>query len=104
MSLAGSPMPYHPFLYQHQADPSRFPHTLAPEYFPTTKGASKVASMKNSSIKKNLTNLQVNHDMSTQYDVWDLSAKSPLGSTLTEDDFLEMVLVTLSKLFFSQEV
>lgn len=59
----GTPMPYNPFLYQHQADPNRFhlthPHTLATEYFPTSMGASKVA-------------------------------KSPLASTLTEDDFLEM--------------
>ncbi|XP_017973795.1 PREDICTED: YTH domain-containing protein 1 isoform X2 [Theobroma cacao] len=64
MSWAGTPMPYHPFLYRHQADVSRFhlthPHTLATEYFPTTTGASKVA-------------------------------KSPHASTLTEDDFLEMV-------------
>ncbi|KAK6263016.1 hypothetical protein QUC31_008832 [Theobroma cacao] len=63
MSWAGTPMPYHPFLYRHQADVSRFhlthPHTLATEYFPTTTGASKVA-------------------------------KSPHASTLTEDDFLEM--------------
>ncbi|XP_021299097.1 uncharacterized protein LOC110427802 isoform X2 [Herrania umbratica] len=63
MSWAGTPMPYHPFLYQHQADVSRFhlthPHTLATEYFPTTTGASKVA-------------------------------KSPHASTLTDDDFLEM--------------
>lgn len=29
--------------------------------------------------------------MSTQFDVWGLSAESPHASTLTEDDFLEMV-------------
>ncbi|XP_016713406.2 uncharacterized protein [Gossypium hirsutum] len=90
----GTPMPYNPFLYQHQADPNRFhlthPHTLATEYFPTSMGASKVASMKNSRINRNLTNLQINHDMSTQFDAWCLCAESPLASTLTEDDFLEM--------------
>ncbi|XVE64940.1 hypothetical protein DITRI_Ditri07aG0142300 [Diplodiscus trichospermus] len=63
MSWACTPMSYHPFLYQHQAAPSRFhlthPHTLATEYFPTTMGASKVA-------------------------------KSPHASTFTEDAFLEM--------------
>ncbi|KAL4341013.1 hypothetical protein GQ457_08G027730 [Hibiscus cannabinus] len=94
MSWAGTPMPCNPFLYQHQADPSRFhlthPHTFATNYFPTTMRAAKVASMKNSHSNRNLTNLQVNHDMSSQFDVWGLSAESPLGSTLTEDDFLEM--------------
>ncbi|EOY24559.1 YTH family protein, putative isoform 1 [Theobroma cacao] len=68
MSWAGTPMPYHPFPYRHQADLSRFhlthPHTLATEYFPTTTGASKVA-------------------------------KSPHASTLTEDDFLEMRILSL---------
>ncbi|XWS38449.1 hypothetical protein CRYUN_Cryun19dG0132500 [Craigia yunnanensis] len=63
MSWAGTPMPYHPLLYQHQADPSKchltHPHSLATEYFPTSMGASKVG-------------------------------KSPLASTLTEDDFLQM--------------
>ncbi|XP_012476021.1 uncharacterized protein LOC105792151 isoform X1 [Gossypium raimondii] len=90
----GTPMPYNPFFYQHQADPNRFhlthPYTLATEYFPTSMGASKVASMKNSRINRNLTNLQINHDMSTQFDAWGLCAESPLASTLTEDDFLEM--------------
>ncbi|KAK8584131.1 hypothetical protein V6N13_109514 [Hibiscus sabdariffa] len=94
MSWAGTPMPCNPYLYQHQVDPSRYhlthPHTLATEYFPTTIRASKVASMKSSRINRNLTNLQVNHDMSTQFDAWGLSAESPLASTLTEDDFLEM--------------
>ncbi|GLT78308.1 hypothetical protein SLA2020_498480 [Shorea laevis] len=62
MSWHGTSMPYPSFLYQHQAEVSRFHHqhsTGATEYLPITSGACKVA-------------------------------KSPLASTLTEDDFLEM--------------
>ncbi|OMO89693.1 hypothetical protein CCACVL1_07697 [Corchorus capsularis] len=94
MSWASTQMPYHPFFYQQQADSSRFHskhlRTLATDYHAATTGASKVASLKNSRTNRNLTNLRVNHDMSTQCDAWGLSAESPLGSTLTEDDFLEM--------------
>lgn len=37
------------------------------------------------------SNLQVDRDVSSQFDAWGLAGDSPLASALTEDDFLEMV-------------
>ncbi|KAL5815316.1 hypothetical protein ACOSQ4_025957 [Xanthoceras sorbifolium] len=94
MSLTRTHTPYPPYLYQHQAD-ARKVHLAQrsngdAENLPTSSPSSKLARMKHSRIDGNLTNLHVDHDMSSRYDFWGLSAESPLGSTITEDDFLEM--------------
>ncbi|KAK2664715.1 hypothetical protein Ddye_003289 [Dipteronia dyeriana] len=94
MSSTWTPMPYPPYFYQHQAE-ARQVHLAQrsngdTENLPTCSPSSKLARMKHSHINGNLTNLKVDHDKSSRYDFWGLSAESPLGSTITEDDFLEM--------------
>ncbi|XP_058009601.1 uncharacterized protein LOC110649441 isoform X3 [Hevea brasiliensis] len=86
-------MPYHSFLYQHHAEASRF--HLAHQgssgvNMPLPSGASKMSRMKHSQLNGILANLQLKGDVHCQNDAWALSAESPLASTLTEDDFLEM--------------
>ncbi|KAK3224741.1 hypothetical protein Dsin_004603 [Dipteronia sinensis] len=94
MSSTWTPMPYPPYFYQHQAETRQV--RLAQrsngdaENLPTSSPSSKLARMEHSRINGNFTNLQVDHDKSSRYDFWGLSAESPLGSTITEDDFLEM--------------
>lgn len=85
-------MPYPSFLYQHQGGPSNF-HLAQrcggdAENLPFTSLSSKF-----SRINHSCSNLQVDCDLSSRYDFWGLSADSPLASTITEDDFLEMVSV-----------
>ena len=97
MSSTWTPMPYPPYFYQHQAE-ARQVHLAQrsngdAENLPTSSPSSKLARMKHSRIIGNLANLQVDHDKSSRYDFWGLSAESPLGSTITEDDFLEMVWI-----------
>jgi hypothetical protein len=99
MSWSRSPMLYPSLLYPHQADANRFhlasqssTGSIFPKNLPVTTGASKFERTKHSHIKGDLSNLQVDMDMSSRLDVWGLSAESPFTSTLTEDDFLEMVL------------
>ncbi|XP_052293133.1 uncharacterized protein LOC102622363 isoform X4 [Citrus sinensis] len=94
--LGKTPMPYPSFLYQHQGGPSNF-HLAQrcggdAENLPFTSMSSKFSRIYHSR-KGNLSNLQVDCDLSSRYDFWGLSADSPLASTITEDDFLEMVLV-----------
>lgn len=91
-------MPCPPFLYQQHAEVSKFhlahqgsTGVTFPENLPLASGASKVARIKRSRMNGNLTNLQVQCDVPSRIDVWGLSAESPLASTLTDDDFLEMV-------------
>ncbi|XP_062147076.1 uncharacterized protein LOC133854824 isoform X1 [Alnus glutinosa] len=97
MSWSRSPMLYPSLLYPHQADANRFhlasqssTGSIFPKNLPVTTGASKFERTKHSHIKGDLSNLQVDMDMSSHLDVWGLSAESPFASTLTEDDFLEM--------------
>ncbi|KAE8055204.1 hypothetical protein FH972_012062 [Carpinus fangiana] len=97
MSWSRTPMLYPSLLYPHQADANRFhlanqssTGVIFPKNLPITTGASKVERTKHSRISGDLTNLQVDVDMSSHFDVWGLSAESPFASTLTEDDFLEM--------------
>lgn len=99
MSWSRTPMLYPSLLYPHQADANRFhlanqssTGAIFPKTLPTTTGASKVERTKHSRINGDLSNLQVDMDMSSRFDVWGLSAESPFASSLTEDDFLEMVL------------
>lgn len=97
MPWSRTPMLYPSLLYPHQAEVNRFhlahqssTGVIFPENLPITSGASKVARTKHSRSNGHLSSLQVDMDMSTRFDVWGLSAESPLASTLTEDDFLEM--------------
>lgn len=86
-------MPYPSFLYQHHAEASRFHlahQGLSGANLPLASGASKVSRMKPSQLNGSLANLQVQIDSHSRIDTWGLSAESPLASTLTEDDFLEM--------------
>lgn len=81
-SWPGAPIPYPSVLYQTEA--SRFHVTQQRdsgvlEHLHVASGASKVGRMRPS-----ITESQAE---------WGWSAESPLASTLTEDDFLEMVLV-----------
>ncbi|XP_057997911.1 uncharacterized protein LOC131176904 [Hevea brasiliensis] len=57
---------------------------------PLASSASKMSRMKQSQLNGSLANLQVQCDVRSRNDAWALSAESPLASTLTEDDFLEM--------------
>ncbi|XP_061348237.1 uncharacterized protein LOC133293661 [Gastrolobium bilobum] len=92
------PLPYHPSsLYQNQAEANRFHSanhringTNFTEILPVTSGSSKVAGSKRSHFSGHIPKLQVDKDVASQFDVWGLSAESPLASTLTEDDFLDM--------------
>ncbi|KAJ9147819.1 hypothetical protein P3X46_029937 [Hevea brasiliensis] len=86
-------MPYTSCLYQHGAEASRF--HLAHQgpsgvNLPLASSASKMSRMKQSQLNGSLANLQVQCDVRSRNDAWALSAESPLASTLTEDDFLEM--------------
>ena len=82
-------MLYPSLLYQHQAETSRF--HLA--HLPITSGASQAPGMKHSQINGSLNGVQLDRNNSSRLDAWGWSAeRSPLASTLTEDDILEMVL------------
>ncbi|KAK9276746.1 hypothetical protein L1049_006282 [Liquidambar formosana] len=97
MTWASTPMLYPSLLYQHQPEASglHFSHprssgVFLSENLPITSGASTATRMKHSQRNGNLTNVQVDRDLPSRFDVWGSPAeKSPL-STLTEDDFLEM--------------
>ncbi len=96
MSWSRTPMLYPSLLYPHQPEANRFhlghqssTGVIFPKNPPITTGSSKVEGMKRSRINGDLSNLQVDMDMSSRFDVWGLSA-----STLTEDDFLDMVLIS----------
>ncbi|KAJ6712382.1 YTH YT521-B HOMOLOGY DOMAIN-CONTAINING [Salix purpurea] len=88
-----TPLPYPSFLYQQHDEASRF--HLAHQGFTgvgftdnaLSSSASKVARMQQS---RKTTNLRIHCEMPSRTDIWGLSAGSPLASTLTDDDFLEM--------------
>ncbi|KAI4315340.1 hypothetical protein L6164_028161 [Bauhinia variegata] len=89
------PLHYPSLMYQNQSEANkyhsanqRFSGTTFNETLPTTCGLSKVAGTKHSYFSGQIPKLQV--DKGSQFDVWGLSAESPLASTLTEDDFLDM--------------
>lgn len=73
--------------YQNQPEVNKFHSTnqrisgtMFTEILPTTSESSQVSGIKRSK------------DVASQSDFWGLSSESPLASTLTEDDFLDMVL------------
>ncbi|XP_061954771.1 uncharacterized protein LOC133676961 isoform X1 [Populus nigra] len=93
MPWGRTPTPYPSFLYQQHDEASRFhlahqgPTGAGFTDNALSSGASKVARMKQS---RNSTNLRIHCEMPSRTDIWGLSAESPLASTLTDDDFLEM--------------
>ncbi|XP_048320168.2 zinc finger CCCH domain-containing protein 45 isoform X2 [Ziziphus jujuba] len=97
MSWSQAPMLYSSLMYQHQAGASRYQlahqrtgGTVLPEYFLVNFVDSKVTRMKHFHLTGFLFNLQVDRDVSSQFDAWGLSGESPPASVLTEDEFLEM--------------
>ncbi|GAV79602.1 YTH domain-containing protein [Cephalotus follicularis] len=95
MSWARMPMPHPSFLYQHQAEASRFQFAhnnsaAFTEILPPVSRTSEVGKTRNPCIDGNLTKLQVDRETPSRIDVWGLPAESPLASTLSEDEFLEM--------------
>lgn len=99
MSWSQAPMLYSSLMYQHQAGASRYQlahqrtgGTVLPEYFLVNFVDSKVTRMKHFHLTGFLFNLQVDRDVSSQFDAWGLCGESPPASVLTEDEFLEMVL------------
>lgn len=98
MHMTWTSMLYPSLLYQHKAEANRFhlahqrsTGPFLPENLPISSGPSKVTRVKHPRISGNFTSVQVDHDMSSGFDVWNMSAeRSPLASTLTEDDILEM--------------
>lgn len=78
----------------------RFNVTTSNETFPSSSGSSKVAGTKRPHFSANIPKLQVDKDAASQFDVWGFSSESPLASTLTEDDFLDMVVIFASPFQF----
>ncbi|XAR70370.1 hypothetical protein NMG60_11027206 [Bertholletia excelsa] len=87
MTWAQTPMLYPPLLYQHHAEASRF---HLPQ-FPISSRALKSTQAKHSQMNGGFSSVQVYQDNSPRFDVWGWpTERSPLASTLTEEDILEM--------------
>lgn len=111
MPWSRTPMLYPSLLYPNQPEANRFhlgyqssTGVMFPNNPPITTGSSQVDGTKCSRINGDLSNLQVDVDMSSRYEVWGLSAESPFTSTLTDNDFLEMVLVSHLSFFLLTEI
>ncbi|KAK4802500.1 hypothetical protein SAY86_000703 [Trapa natans] len=94
MQWPSAPMPYPSTLYQQQPEAGRFDFhyqgsagILPPENLLAISNASKMGKSKKSC---DLPALIVDMETSSQYDIRSFSNDSPLASTLTEDEFLEM--------------
>lgn len=90
-----APMMYPGLLYQHQIDASRF-HAdgmFLPEDLCITSGASKWKQSGYSQGSRSVTNIHEGPNLSSRFDVLGFSGESPLDSTLTDDDILDMVCV-----------
>ncbi|OWM71948.1 YTH domain-containing protein 1 isoform X2 [Punica granatum] len=97
MSWSSLPVSYPSVMYQQQPEAGRSNYQnqrsagiLPSENLLVASGSSKVTKPKDSRINRNLPALEVGREMSSRGDVWGLSTDSPLASTLTEDDFLDM--------------
>ncbi|KAK7307821.1 hypothetical protein VNO77_41224 [Canavalia gladiata] len=91
------PLPYSSLFYQNQPEVNkfhsanqRFSGTMFTEILPIPSESSHTSGIKRSHFSGHLPELQVSKDMASQFDFWGLSSGSPLASTLTEDDFLDM--------------
>ncbi|KAL0324376.1 UNVERIFIED_CONTAM: Zinc finger CCCH domain-containing protein 45 [Sesamum calycinum] len=97
-----TPVLYPSLLYQHQAEASRFqfPQQRAGLMFNNSSnvpGASKVKQSRHCLVDGSSANRT---DNSSRTNNWGMSAEtSPLIGTFTEDDILEMVLVSHLKLY-----
>ncbi|TKY70884.1 30-kDa cleavage and polyadenylation specificity factor 30 [Spatholobus suberectus] len=92
------PLPYSSLFYQNQPEVNkfhstnqRFGGTMFTEILPTPSESSQVSGNKCSHFSGHNPKLQMNKDVASQFDFWGLSSGSPLASTLTEDDFLDMI-------------
>ncbi|XP_027362405.1 uncharacterized protein LOC113870013 isoform X2 [Abrus precatorius] len=92
------PLPYSSLFYQNQPEANRFHSTnqrfrgkMFTEILPLSSESSQVSSgIKRSHFSERIPKLQVIKDEASQFDFRALSSGSPLASTLTEDDFLDM--------------
>ncbi|KAK3019789.1 hypothetical protein RJ639_003776, partial [Escallonia herrerae] len=98
MTLSRPSMLYPSLVYQQAAEASKFhlaqqrpAGNFFPVNLPINSGGSKVVRSKYYCTKGNRNNVMVDHDSSSQLDVWGLYAeRSPVATALTEDDILEM--------------
>ncbi|KAJ8766179.1 hypothetical protein K2173_021696 [Erythroxylum novogranatense] len=94
MPWARTPIPYSTFFHQHHSQSNR--HHLAQQgsngvTFPRNLSFASggIVRTTDSCTNRNLAH-QVQGDVPSRVDVWGLSTESPLASTLTDDDFLDM--------------
>jgi len=94
------PLPSSSLFYQNQpvvnefrSTKQRFSGTMLTETLPINSCASsQVSGVKRAHYSGHIPELQTKKDVPCQLDFWGLSPGYPLaGSTLTEDDFLDMV-------------
>ncbi|XP_020218107.1 YTH domain-containing protein 1 [Cajanus cajan] len=91
------PLPYSSAFYQNQPEVNkshsvhqRFSGSMFTEILPTTSESSQVSGVKRSHFSEHIPKRQMSKDEASQFDLWGLSSWSPLASTLSEDDFLDM--------------
>lgn len=100
-TVGGTSMLYPSLFYQRQVESSRtqFAHqrsaqTLFRDNSPVTSGSPRIACSELSHVKGGEMNFDSDHGCSSQLDIWRFPAEgSPVGSALTDDDILEMVLL-----------
>lgn len=105
LGWTNTPMLYPPLLYQNQVEANRFPFThhgsagsFTIEDSHVSEGPSNMSRTKNSYFSGCPNNVQGDHNDSSRFAGW-RPAESPLGSTLTEDELLEMVLYVYTYIF-----
>lgn len=94
-------MLYPSLLYQHQVESSRphFTHQRSVQTYirdnsPVTSGSPRIACSERSHVKGGEVNVDFDHGCSSPLDLWRFPAEgSSVGSVLTDDDILEMVLL-----------
>lgn len=99
------PMAYSSIFSQNQAEGNKFHSTnqkfsgrMFTEIPPITFKSSKVAGIKRSHFSGRTPTILMEKDVASQFDEWGLFSECPLASSLTDDDFLDMVLVKISPL------
>ncbi|KAE9597729.1 hypothetical protein Lal_00041450 [Lupinus albus] len=81
------PLPYPSVPYHNLAEVNRF-HSANHRF--SGSNFTGMLPSKRSHFSRNIPKLKVERNVASQLDVWGLSAESPLATTLTEDDFLDM--------------
>ncbi|KAL8101209.1 hypothetical protein AgCh_033184 [Apium graveolens] len=100
-TVGGTSMLYPSLLYQHQVESSRphFAHHRSAQTYlrdnsPVTSGSPRIACAERSHAKGGEVNVDFDNGCSSQLDIWRFPAEgSSVGSVLTDDDILEMVLL-----------